>query len=55
LTPNDFSTTEGKRLPSWENVDLLSLRAYFEKDGKLLGSKRWEGRQPIFYELRWDK
>ena len=53
LTPSDFSTTEGENLSSWENIDLLSLRAYHEKDGKLLGSKSWNGPQPKFHELRW--
>ncbi|MFY9255036.1 MAG: acetylxylan esterase, partial [Fuerstiella sp.] len=38
LTPDDFRTTDGETLLSWKNVDLLSLRAYHEKDGKLVGS-----------------
>ncbi len=54
LTPDDFRTIEGEKLSSWENVDLLSLRAYYEKDGTLLGSKSWAGPQPKFHELRWD-
>lgn len=33
--------------------DLLSLRAYNEKNGKLLGSKSWTGPQPKFHELLW--
>ena len=53
LTPDDFLTTEGEKLSSWKNVDLLSLRAYHEKDGKLVGSKSWTGPQPKFHELRW--
>lgn len=53
LSPDDFTTTTGEKLSSWENVDLLSLRAYFEKDGKLLGSKSWRGPQPEFKKLWW--
>lgn len=53
FTPDDFLTTEGEKLSSWKHVDLLSLRAYHEKDGKLVGSKSWTGPQPKFYELRW--
>lgn len=53
LTPDDFTTTTGEKLSSWKNVDLLSLRAYFEKDGKLLGSKGWKGPQPGFKKLWW--
>lgn len=39
---------------SWQTVDLLSLRAYAEADGKVLGSKTWTGSQPRFYNLRWE-
>lgn len=53
LTPDDFRTTAGDKLSSWKNVDLLSLRAYFEKDGSLLGSKSWVGSQPAFRKLYW--
>ncbi|MEZ5949087.1 MAG: hypothetical protein R3C12_07715 [Planctomycetaceae bacterium] len=53
LTPDAFSTTTGEKLSSWKNVDLLSLRAYFEKDGKLLGSNSWRGPQPEFKKLWW--
>lgn len=53
LTPDSFSTTTGEKLSSWKNVDLLSFRAYFEKDGKLLGSKAWQGPQPSFQKLSW--
>ena len=53
LTPDDFFTTEGEKLSSWKHVDLLSLRAYHDKSGALLGSKSWTGPQPKFYELRW--
>jgi hypothetical protein len=53
LTPSDFSTTTGEKLSSWKNIDLLSLRAYYEKDGKLLGSKDWQGPQPRFHKMYW--
>ncbi len=48
LEPKDFRTSDGEALSSWKNVDLLSLRAYYEKDGKLLGSRSWAGGQPKF-------
>jgi hypothetical protein len=53
LKPDAFTTTTGEKLSSWKNVDLLSFRAYFEKEGRLLGSKSWKGPQPNFHELRW--
>jgi dienelactone hydrolase len=53
LTPSDFTATRGEKLLSWKNIDLLSLRAYFDKDGTLLGSKSWQGPQPKFLELYW--
>jgi hypothetical protein len=53
LTPDDFLATEGEKLSSWKHVDLMSLRAYHEKEGKLQGSNSWAGPQPNFHELRW--
>ncbi|MCG6158111.1 alpha/beta hydrolase family protein [Rubinisphaera margarita] len=53
LTPADFTTAAGEKLSSWQNVDLLSLRAYFDKDGTLLGSRSWAGKQPAFKKLWW--
>ncbi len=53
LEPRDFKTSDGEALASWKNVDVLSLRAYYEKDGKLLGSKSWVGGQPQFRKLLW--
>ncbi len=53
LAPGDFKTIDGEALSSWKNVDLLSLRAYFDKSGKLLGSKSWAGSQPVFRKLWW--
>ncbi len=53
LEPKDFKTSDGEALSSWKNVDVLSLRAYREKDGKLLGRKSWAGNQPKFRKLWW--
>lgn len=53
LKPGDFKTIDGEGLSSWKNVDLLSLRAYFDKSGKLLGGKNWAGGQPKFRKLWW--
>ena len=53
LEPNDFKSSDGEALSSWKNVDLLSLRAYYEKGGKLLGSKTWAGDQPKLRKLWW--
>ena len=53
LTPNEFRTTEGEKLSSWANIDLLSLRAYYENEGTLLGSKSWAGARPVFRKLYW--
>ena len=53
LEPKDFRTSDGEGMSSWKNVDLLSLRAYFDKGGKSLGSKSWAGRQPTFRKLWW--
>jgi dienelactone hydrolase len=54
LSPSDFHSLDGNTsLTSWQHADLLSLRAYVEKNGTLLGSKAWAGRQPQFRELRW--
>lgn len=53
LEPGDFKTDEEVALPSWKNVDVLSLRAYHDKGGKLLGSKSWVGSQPVFRTLWW--
>lgn len=53
LAPGDFKTIDGEVLSSWRNIDLLSLRAYYEKGEKLLGSKSWAGGQPMFRKLWW--
>jgi len=54
LEPKVFLASDGEVLSSWKTVDFLSLRAYHEKHGKLLGSKSWTGPQPKFLELRWN-
>ena len=53
LEPKDFKTTDGEVLSSWKHVDLLSLREYFDKGEKVLGSKNWVGSQPVFRQLWW--
>lgn len=53
LAPGDLKTGDGEALSSWKNVDVLSLRAYFDKGNRLLGSKSWVGSQPVFRSLRW--
>jgi dienelactone hydrolase len=53
LEPKDFMSSDGEALVSWKNVDVLSLRAYYEKGDKVLGSKSWAGGQPQFRKLGW--
>jgi hypothetical protein len=49
----DFKTIGGESLSSWKNVDVLSLRAYYDNGEKLIGSKSWSGPQPVFRKLWW--
>ncbi len=53
LPLESFRTTDGEPLRSWESVDLLSLRAYFDKDGRTYGSRTWAGPQPVLQKLWW--
>ena len=54
LSPHDFRATGQSKSPSsWDNVDLLGLRAYYDEGGRLLGSKTWAGSQPKLRNLRW--
>lgn len=53
LTLKDFQNLRGESLSSWENIDLLSFRAYYEQDGKLFGKRTWAGNQPVFLKLQW--
>ncbi len=53
LELKDFKTNDGEVLSSWKNVDVLSLRAYLDASGKLLGNKSWSGSQPVFRKLWW--
>ena len=53
LEPKDFLASDGAALSTWQNVDLLSFRAYSERGDKLLGSKAWAGPQPVFTKLWW--
>ena len=53
LEPKDFKTSDGEVLSGWKNVDVLSLRAYYDKGDKLVGSKSWQGKQPVFSKMWW--
>ena len=53
LETSDFKAIDGERLSGWDEIDLLSLRPYFEKDEWLVGSKQWTGGQPRFRKLLW--
>lgn len=53
LEPKAFEAVDGEVLSSWKNIDLLSVRAYYEKGDKLIGSKNWAGRQPAIKKLSW--
>ena len=53
LDPADFKTIDGEAMSSWKNVDLLSVRAYYEQAGTMLGSKNWAGGQPKLQKLWW--
>jgi dienelactone hydrolase len=55
LEPQKFTSGNGVALTSWQNVDLLSFRAYHDKSENLLGSKEWVGGLPEFQELRWER
>ena len=54
LKPGHFTDPKGQPLRAWDHVDLLSIRAYHESEGRLLGSKRWAGRQPTLKRLAWE-
>lgn len=54
LLPGDFQSIAGVPLATWQNVDLLSFRAYYEKDSRLIGSKQWGGGKPAFQKLSWE-
>lgn len=53
LAPTAFQTSDGQALSDWTNIDLLSLRAYYDQGPELIGSKHWSGPQPIFSRLQW--
>ena len=55
LAPADFTAADGTPLESWSAIDLLSLRAYAEPGGKLVGSKTWRGPQPVFRRVAWER
>ncbi len=53
LEPKNFKTDDGEELSSWQDIDLLSLRAYYEKGERLIGGKQWAGPRPVFRKLWW--
>lgn len=54
LSPQDFRLVDGETaMSSWQEADMLSLRAYHDKGAKIIGSKSWQGSQPKFQNLRW--
>ncbi|MCA9053879.1 MAG: hypothetical protein KDA75_08580, partial [Planctomycetaceae bacterium] len=55
LLPADFQTAAGEPLSSWDQIDLLSLRAYHKTEGRTLGSTNWAGPQPQFLKLYWER
>jgi dienelactone hydrolase len=57
LSPSDFTTPDKQQpLESWQQVDLLGLRAFYQQRGseKIFGSNRWKGPQPRFRNMRWE-
>jgi hypothetical protein len=57
ISPSDFLTPDKQQpLTSWEQVDLLGLRAFYQQRGsdKIFGSNRWKGPQPRFQNMRWE-
>jgi len=58
LSLPDFTTPDKQQpLESWQQVDLLGLRAFYQQRGseKIFGSKRWKGPQPHFRNMRWEE
>lgn len=51
------SVDDDSPLTSWEQLDLLGLRAFYQVRGtkKLFGSQQWQGRQPEFSLIRWER
>ncbi len=47
---------QDEKLANWDHADLLGFRAYYgDRQGKVLGSTRWEGSQPQLRNLRWSQ
>lgn len=57
LSPADFNDAKDESpLESWNQVDQLGFRAYYEVRGtkKRVGSDQWKGSQPVWKQLRWE-
>ncbi|OYW13261.1 MAG: hypothetical protein B7Z55_17145 [Planctomycetales bacterium 12-60-4] len=53
LAAEDFEPAGTGDAPAWKNVDLLSLRPYYDRGPQLVGSKTWAGPHPKFLRLEW--
>ena len=56
LSPADFLTPDSHQpLESWQQLDLLGLRAFYQQRGsdKMFGPNRWKRPQPGFRSHRW--
>jgi len=52
-----FQVPDGEgMLSNWGHADLLGFRPYYgDRQGKVIGSTRWVGRQPQLRNLRWSE
>ena len=50
---DDFQNSAGGALATWNDIDILTLRAYLERNQTLLGSKSWVGDPPVFRKISW--
>ena len=49
--------TDGGKLSGWRDIDRLEIRAFYEvyadDEKTVIGSRQWNGPQPVLKELRW--
>lgn len=57
LAPDDFKTLDGEeRLEHWQHADEFGIRAFVDDGmGGHVGTKSWNGKQPEFRNLRWQR
>lgn len=53
FAPSDFTAADGTTLADWSAVDLLSLRAWTDRGGTIVGSKSWAGSPPQLRRVAW--